>query len=222
MNIENTQTVWAKQNDLLNKAVNIDTSLLNKVQTKEAKSIMTNVIFARLIEAMMFLIVVCALWLYISNNLELSAPVISAAILNVFAIIGLAGSIGQIALVMQINYSLPVKQVQQQILKIKSHGLAVAKLIMLSIPLYMAYVFLGFELLANVDLYQLMPTETIWLFAVISAALYVPVFYVIKVTGQQSKQPKWAEKLCHFIAGDEWLQMNAIIHSFKQEHAGVN
>lgn len=217
MNIENMQAIWANQNNLLDKAVNIDTRLLDKVQTKEAKSIMTNVILARLIEVLMFFIVVCCLWLYISNNLGLSAPVISAAILNVFAIIGLAGSIGQIALVMQINYSLPVKQVQQQILKIKSHGLAVAKLVTLSIPLYMAYVFLGFELLVDIDLYQLMSTETIWLFTVISAALYLPVFYVIKVTGQHNKQPKWAEKLCHFIAGDEWLKMNAILHSFKQK-----
>lgn len=84
---------------------------------------MGNMMLAWIIEALLFFIFVCMLWVYIANNLALSAPVISAAILNLFAIVGLAGSIGQIALIAQMNCGLSLKQVQQQVLAIKSHSL---------------------------------------------------------------------------------------------------
>ena len=144
---------------------------------------------------------------------------ISAAILNFFAIVGLASNIGQIVQISQMNYALPLKKVQQQVMEIKSHGLAVARLIMLSIPLYMAYVFLGFDVMYSVDLYQLMSEQTIGLFAIISAALYVPVFYVIRQMGVKSEQPEWAKKFCSFIVGSAWLHMTAVLNSFEQQNS---
>lgn len=219
MNFEDMQAIWTNQNELLDEAISVDSDQLDKVQTRQAKSIMFDMMWARIVEAVMFFTIVCALWIYIVNNLAFTAPVISAAVLNLFAIVGLAGNIGQIALIANMDYSLPLKQVQQQVLEIKSHGLAIAKLIILSIPLYMAYVFLGFDVLVDVDLYPLMSPEMTWIFAGISVVLYLPVFYVIKQMGEKSTQAGWAKKLCHFIAGNEWLQMTAVLNSFEQKEA---
>lgn len=218
MNIDNMQTIWANQNKPLQQAVNIDSESLNFIQSSDAKSIMQNVMLARIIEAATFFIIVCSLWLYIVENLALSAPVISAAILNLFAIVGLAANIGQIALIAQIDYAMPIKKVQQQVYKIRSHNIATAKLIILSIPLYMAYVFFGFELFFGVDIYPMMEQSMLITFAVVAVVMYLAVYWLIKQMSLEDKQqPSWAKTFCCFIAGTECLRMNDVLNSFANE-----
>jgi len=146
MDIDEFKNQWQIQDKKLEKCMQVNSALLKTIHTDKSRNLMRNIMFKRVLEAITFFVIVILLWLYIVNNPVISAATISATLLNLFAIIGLAGNIGQIALIAKIDYADPVCAVQEQIFKIRSHALVVAKLILSSIPFNMAYIFLGASL----------------------------------------------------------------------------
>jgi hypothetical protein len=105
------------------------------------------------------------LWKYIAAGFTFSAPIISAFILTVFAIIGLAGNIGQIVLISNIDYSKPISQLQTDFYRVCAHKLQLTKLLLVSVPFYLAYVFIGFDLFFGIDLYQYLEQHMIWFYS---------------------------------------------------------
>ena len=69
--------------------------------------------WARIIESVAFFAIIVLLGQYIATDFRLSAPTISAVVLTIFAIVGLAGNIGQIVLISKIDYAKPVVTVHQ-------------------------------------------------------------------------------------------------------------
>ena len=65
----------------------------------------------------------------------------------------ITGSIGQIILIIKIDYSKPVTTLQLQLERLKVYSLQTLRLLFLSIPFYFAYIIVGFKLLFKLDIY---------------------------------------------------------------------
>ena len=76
---------------------------------------LNNMKWARIIEGVAFFAIIVLLGQYIATDFSLSAPTISAVVLTIFAIVGLAGNIGQIVLISKIDYAKPVSHLQKDI-----------------------------------------------------------------------------------------------------------
>ena len=201
MNLDQMQSMWQAHSEKLDECMSLNKSLLQKIQSDGQKSELNKLIWARAIEGLLFLVIVAALWHYVVSYWSLTAPVVSAVVLNVFAIVGLAGSIGQIVLLSKIDFSQPVRKTLSGLIAVRAHGMTIFKLLLLSAPFYMAYVFLGYELVAGIDLFSLMPAETKVIFAIISAVFGVLVALLINQLKPENRSNKLIGWLYREVSG---------------------
>jgi len=113
MNLDNFKSAWQQQSTDTHSAIEINQAKLAEIKINKQIKVLNKMKWARILESVVFLIIIVLLWKYIAAGFTFSAPIISAFILNLFAIIGLAGNIGQIALISSIDYSKPVNQLQK-------------------------------------------------------------------------------------------------------------
>ena len=203
MELEQLKAVWSDYNQTLDKNLKLNRSILREMNLDKAKSKMRTLMILRSAEALLFLVIVIGLWNFIADHFFISAPTISAFVLNVFGTIGLAGSIGQIALIAMIDYAGPVTSIQKQLAKIKSHNIQILRLVILSIPFYMAYIFFGFEFFFAVDLYEVADQK--WLIAnfIFSFCLVWPTLWLYKELGMKATTRKWIKKLIDDSGGKQ-------------------
>lgn len=134
-------------------------------------------------------------------------------ILNVFVMIGFAGNIGQLVLISQLDFSLPVKDLQQNMYNIFSHKLQVTRLILLSVPLYMAYTFMGFDVLFSVDLYQHLSEEMVMFYVVSSVILFmITAWGLSKLTYKNITTP-WVKLTIGYIIDEQLIEMAEFINN---------
>ena len=194
MNLEQMQSMWQTHSEKLDESMSLNKKLLQKIQAEGNKSELNKLILTRAIEGIVFFCIVFSLGAYMASSWSLTAPVVSAFVLNVFAIVGLAGSIGQIALLSKIDFSKPMKETLNDLIAVRTHSLNVFKLLILSAPFYMAYVFLGYDLFFGVDLFSLMSADTAIRFLVVAlifGALAMLLVYKLKPENRTNKLIAW-------------------------------
>ena len=174
--------------------------------------------FFRKVESIIFFIIITSLWQYIVKDFSFSAPIISAFILNVFAIIGLAGNIGQIVLISKIDYSKPVKLLQNDVLAVCSHKLQLTKLMILSVPFYMTYVFFGFDVLFGVDLFQHLEQHMILFYSATSALLFLLTAWFLVKLDYRNIDTAWIKCVVRLIVGDKLINLAQFINSMNLEN----
>ncbi|WP_419226792.1 hypothetical protein ACI7YQ_15445 [Alteromonas marina] len=194
MNLEQMQSVWQAHSEQLDESMSLNKKLLQKIQAEGNKSELNKLILTRAIEGIVFFCIVLSLGTYMASSWSLTAPVVSAFVLNVFAIVGLAGSIGQIAVLSKIDFSKPMKEILNDLIAVRTHSLNVFKLLILSAPFYMAYVFLGYDLFFGVDLFSLMSANTAIRFSVVGVifgAMVALLVHKLKPENRTNKLIAW-------------------------------
>ena len=194
MNLEQMQSMWQAHSEKLDESMSLNKKLLQKIQAEGNKSELNKLILTRAIEGIVLFCIVFSLGAYMASSWSLTAPVVSAFVLNVFAIVGLAGSIGQIALLSKIDFSKPMKETLNDLIAVRTHSLNVFKLLILSAPFYMAYVFLGYDLFFGVDLFSLMSADTTIRFSVVAlifGALVALLVHKLKPENRTNKLIAW-------------------------------
>jgi len=215
MNLDNVKNVWQQQNSGTETAIKINQEMLGILKVNEQIKSLKNMQWARIIESILFFIIIVSLWQYIVQDFTISAPKISAFVLNVFAIIGLAGSIGQIVLISKVDYSKPVSELQKDIYRICSHKLQLTKLLLMSTPFYLAYVFIGFDVMFNVDLLQQLKQHMIWFYTISSALLLIATVWFLGKLHYKNIATVWVQKVIHFIVGERLVSMAHFINNIE-------
>jgi hypothetical protein len=205
MNLDELKAAWNTQNDKWDYSISLNKTLLKTINLDKSEDMMHRIMMWRIVEATVFFLIIVSLWNFIISHLAFSAPTISAFILNVFAIIGLAGNIGQIALIAQIDFSGSVSTVQRQIHEIRSHNLKTVKLTFLSIPFHMAYVFLGFKICFGIDLYEYLNHTMLTFYIILSLILVPPTIWFYRKMNFRNTNPKWVRRLVEELGGRQLL-----------------
>lgn len=219
MNLEQMESMWQEHSEKLDECMSLNKNLLQEKKIESKKSELSKLVAMRAVEGLLFFVIVVLLWKYIVSSWSFTAPVVSAFILNIFAIVGLAGNIGQIALLSKVDFSMSIKKTLTDLIAVRSHNLNIFKLIMLSIPLYMAYIFLGYDIVLGIDLFSIMSVETKIGFSVISiifAGLVVFLISKLKPENRDNKLIGWlfnevsGERLTHLLDEVENMEKNSV------------
>lgn len=115
MDLDNFKNTWQQQNTNTDRAIKINQAMLTEMKVNKKTQELNNMKWARIVESAVFLCIIVLLWQYVANHFSVSAPTISAFILNIFAIVGFAGNVGQIVLISKVDYSKPISEVQKNI-----------------------------------------------------------------------------------------------------------
>jgi hypothetical protein len=217
MNLEQMQSAWTQQNQQINEQLEINTDQLTKQRFQNHQNELKQLTLARWVEAIVFFVLQIALWQYLVGNWGLTAPALSAGVLTVFATIGLAGTIGQIALLKQVDFSAPIKTLQQQLASVRSHSMAIFKLLLLSAPFYLAYVFLGFDILMGVDLYQHLSLFMKTFYVVTSLLMLIGVVVFIRQLQYSNIHKPWVAWCYREFGGSKLTTLLNALDEFERE-----
>ena len=91
MNLEQMQSMWQAHSEKLDESMSLNNRLLKEMRVADQKNKLNKLVISRAIEGFLFIIITVFLWRYIVSSWSLTAPVLSAVLLNVFAIIGFIG-----------------------------------------------------------------------------------------------------------------------------------
>lgn len=198
MELDDLKNSWDEYGKKLDGNIELNRRILQNMHLGQTRSEMRPLLIFRAIEALIFFMLVVALGSYIGTHLTVSAPTLSAAVLNIFSLLGLIGSIGQIVLIATVDYSGTVISIQQQLSKIRTHSIQILRLILLSVPFYMSYIFLGFEVLFDIDLYAV--TDSKWLVTqiIFSFVLIGPTLWLYRELGLNKSSHSWIQRFFRF------------------------
>lgn len=215
MNLEDMKNTWQQQSNDTVAAIKINQSILTEMKVNKQVKELKSMKWARIIESVAFFYIIVLLWQYIAKDFSVSASMISAFILNIFAIVGLAGNIGQIVLISNIDYAKPISELQKDIYQICSHKLQLTKLLLMSVPFYMAYIFVGFDVLLGVDLFQHLETHMIWFYSLSSILLLVVTARLLLKLNYNNIATSWVRNTIQFIVGERLVNMAQFINNLE-------
>ena len=213
MNLDNLKHTWENQDEVSSTSVEISQPLLFSIKVNQQMKKMRNMVASRIIESAFFFIIIVSLWQYIVSDFSFSAPTISAMILNVFAIVGFAANIGQIVLISQLDYSAPVKELQQKMYSICSHRLQTTRLVLLSVSFYMSYTFLGFDVLFGVDLYQYLSEQMVMFYSLSTVILFIVIAWFLSRVSYKNITTPWVKWTMGYIVGAQLIDMAEFLHN---------
>lgn len=214
MNLDNFKETWQQQNSDT-AAITINQTMLTDMKVNKQMKALNNMKWARIVESVAFFAIIVLLGQYIATDFSLSAPTISALVLNIFAIVGLAGNIGQIVLISKIDYAKPVGQLQKDIYRVCTHKLALTKLLLLSVPFYLAYVFIGFDVLMGIDLFHYLVPHMIWFYSLSSIFILGGVAWVLTKLHYNNIEVPWVKNTVRFIVGERLVKLAQFINSIE-------
>jgi len=215
MNLDDFKNTWQQQNSDSIAAVKINQTMLTEMKVNKQMKELNNMKWARIIESAVFFCIIVLLWQFIATDFSVSASMVSAFILNIFAIVGLAGNIGQIVLSSKVDYSKTVSELQKDIYQVCSHKLQLTKLLLMSVPFYLAYVFMGFDVLFGIDLFQHLESHMIWLYSLSSLLLLVATASLLAKLHYKNIATSWVKSTIQFIVGERLVNMAQFINNLE-------
>lgn len=206
MEANELKRILAAYDDKLDKKLNLNVATLENMNLDKTKKKTQAVLVYRIAEIGTFGLLALFLGSYIANHWQSSHLAISGIIVGVFTLIALAGSIGQVTLIKQIDYAKPIVEIRKRIEQVNSHGLLFVKLIILSAPIWWSYVVVGSDQLFNVDLYAHMDADFVIKYLAINALLIVPLAWFLTKLNYKNLHIKWVRKTILLFTGTKTMK----------------
>lgn len=206
MTFEEWQKDWAAYQRRLEKDHRINETILEQLQRQEARRPLRRLWALRGLEAATWLLFLAGLWRCAAAFQAWSAPQLSAVVLALFATAGLIGSTGQLILLARLDYKKPILELQSDIRQLRAHQLLFSRLLISSVPLYLAHVFFWARLLLGIDLYQV--ADPLWFNVQIgfSALLLPATAWLVRELGKTDIRYAWVGQLRAQLLGKEAQQ----------------
>ena len=203
----------------LDQTLRLNKSSMNKLQLEKSKNSTKSILRYRIFEVVVFGFIVLFLGRYISNNWGETHLVISGIIVHFFGLVALVGSIGQVVLLQQIDFSKPIVEIRKKIELVNSHELLFMKLIFLSAPVWWSYAIVALDLFLGVDLYVHLEPDFVVSYLVANFLLIIPLIWVFNKLSYKNLHIKWVRKTIRLFTGAKTMRALEFLNDFKKfEH----
>ena len=192
----------------LDKTLRLNKSSMEELQLEKSRNSTKKILRYRIFEVVIFSFMALFLGWYIANNWGQTHLVISGVIVHIFTLIALVGSIGQVVLLQQIDFSKPIVEIRKKIEMVNSHGLLFVKLVFLSAPVWWTYAIVALDLFLGVDLYVHLEPDFVVRYLVVNFLLIIPLVWFFNKLSYQNLHIKWVRKTIRLFTGAK--TMNAL------------
>ena len=200
----------------LDKTLRLNLSLMNELQMEKPQNSTKKILRYRISEVVIFSFLVIFLGWYIAHNLDQTHLVISGIILHVFTLIALVGSIGQVVLLQQIDFSKPIVDIRKKIELVNSHGLLFVKLIFLSAPVWWSYAIVGLDLFLGFDIYVHLEQDFVVRYLVINFLLIIPLVWIFNKLSYKNLHIKWVRKTIRLFTGTKTMKALEFLNNIEK------
>lgn len=192
----------------LDKTLRLNKSSMEELQLEKSRNSTKKILRYRIFEVVIFSFMALFLGWYIANNWGQTHLVISGVIVHIFTLIAFVGSIGQVVLLQQIDFSKPIVEIRKKIEMVNSHGLLFVKLVFLSAPVWWTYAIVALDLFLGVDLYVHLEPDFVVRYLVVNFLLIIPLVWFFNKLSYQNLHIKWVRKTIRLFTGAK--TMNAL------------
>ena len=144
--------IWKAYDVKLEKALKLNQRCLEMIQAQKVKSKLRPLLWQRVIEISVHVIVIFWLIIFFSNNLFHWQHAVSAIVLIAFFLICFVNGVKQIITIKQLDYSDNVVTIQSSLVMLQTHIADYVRLTFLCMPTYLAYPIIAFKAFANFDI----------------------------------------------------------------------
>lgn len=222
MELHELQQAWQQYDRKLDRHIKLNQQVLQEINRNKAQSRLRNLLIIRAIESVFFLGVMLILGNFMAQHWEHPPLLLSALVLNIFTIIGFSGSIGQIILIFRLDYSQPILAIQKKLKQIEAHLIQNLRLLLLSIPFYLAYLLIGFRALWGVDLYT-HGNPTWWIAQIAFSVALIPVaLWLYRKIHFRNMHIAWVRSFIYGAGGqsvEKALRLLGDLEEFEQENS---
>lgn len=215
METNDWKALWKSHQAQLDQNTRLNLMITRQMQQQAARRPLRRLWAARIVETLVWALILTGLGNCIVAFQGHIAPQLSAIVLSLFAVVGISGSVGQLILLGMLHFDGPVVEVQKGLERLRKHRLAITQILMGSVPFYLAHVFLGFQLLFGIDLFA--SGDPQWLLAqmVLSVALLPFTLWLIRELGKPTPRYPWIAGLRRSVAGERVEQAVQVLRELK-------
>lgn len=206
MEADELKKILAAYNTKLDEKLSLNVTSLKSINLDKSKKSTQSILKYRIAEIVVFSLLALFMGSYIATNWSQTHLALSGIIVGVFTLIALAGSIGQVTLLQQIDFTKPIVDIRKKIELVNTHGLIFLKLMFLSTPIWWSYVVVGSDYLFNIDLYSNMDTDFVLKYLMINSLLIIPMVWFLNKLTYKNLHVKWIRKTIGFFAGTKTMK----------------
>ncbi|WP_299760199.1 hypothetical protein [uncultured Pontibacter sp.] len=190
------------------------------LQVHKSKSVLTGLLYQSVAELLIGVAVTVFLALFIYYNLSSMSLVVAAAIIMVFIVIAISGCIRQIIRINQFDYSRSVSENQQMLASLQAHIITYLRLSVLQLPLYFAYIMIGFKVIFGVNIWQV--GDTSWLISqAILSILFAPLaWWLYRKISYKNLHISWVKRVVAASGGKHVTQAMAFLQEIDSFRKG--
>lgn len=170
-------------------------AVYKNIQLKKSQKNTSMLLLNRIVELLSLSFIVLYMSNFIANHWGEIHFVISGVLIIMFAIIALIGSIGQIVLIKQIDYTKPILEISKKIETINTHGFLFIKLLLLSMSVWWIYAIAGLYLFFGIDIYPHLNPGFVRIYLIANGLLIIPLLYCFYKLSYKNLHIKWV-RLC--------------------------
>ncbi len=185
----------------LDRNLKLNSAALKNLNLEKSEKKTRTVLVYRVIELISYALLALFMGNYIATNWGQTHLAISGSIVGIFTLMALAGSVGQVVLLQQIDFTKPLVDIRKKIELVNTHGLLFVKLIFLSAPIWWSYAIVAFDIFLDIDLYVHLEPDFVTRYLIINGLLLIPFIWLFKKLSYRNLHIKWVRKTISFLAG---------------------
>lgn len=151
MDLSNLQDMWNRFEQKLEKSTRLNLELLKKVNVNRVQNKLKSLVWQQSITIAFYILAGAYFMHFCAIHWENWHYVISGGILAIWSFIASASAIHQLQLILTIDYSMPVLQLQKRLMRIKTAIIKNLRIAVWVLPFYMAFVVWISEVLFGID-----------------------------------------------------------------------
>ena len=206
MEVGELKKMLAAYDTKLDEKLSLNVASLKSINLDKSEKSTQSILKYRIIEIVIFSLLAMFIGNYIATNWSQTHLAMSGIIVGVFTLIALSGSIGQVALLQQIDFAKPIVDIRKKIELVNTHGLLFIKLMLLSTPIWWSYVVVGSDYLFNIDLYNNMDSDFVLNYLMVNSLLIIPMIWFLNKLTYKNLNVKWVRKTIGFFVGTKTMK----------------
>lgn len=216
MEAKELKEILAAYDTKLNEKLSLNVASFKSINLDKSEKSTQSILKYRIIEIVVFSLLALFMGNYIVNNWGQTHLAISGIIVNIFILIALAGSIGQVTLLQQIDFSKPIVGIRKKVELVNAHGLLFVKLMFLSTPIWWSYVVVVSDSLLNIDLYANMDADFVLKYLMVNSLLIIPLVWFLNNLTYKNLHIKWVKKTIRLFTGSKTMKALEFLNDIEE------
>ncbi len=216
MEASELKKILAAYDTKLDKKLRLNIASLKNINLDKSEKKTQTILIYRIIEIVVFTLLALFIGNYTATNWNHTHLVISGIIVGVFTLIALAGSIGQVTLLQQIDFAKPIVDIRKKIELVNTHGLLFVKLMFLSVPIWWSYVVVGSDYLFNIDLYANMDADFVLKYLMVNSLLIIPLVWFLNKLTYKNLHIKWVRRTIGLFTGTKTMKALKFLNDIEE------